>query len=173
MTNPFIPISVQAANKGVPVPVGKTAAEVRAMGFLVDQDIISDAVLMSDSGVDISEMYVEHSGGPTGFHWRRWRQWEEYYSVGRSFAGIRMWCGSVCAKMYILAFEKDPKSWRVGSHVEALGWVKGNVDHDLAIAQQEIDVMTTLVNSRMTSEDANWRVIVQEWKKDVGGGAKK
>lgn len=69
-------ISDQAAARGVPVPVGSTAAELRAAGWEVPPFVLDTAVLdeeVQGEPVVTSALEGPAPTRPTGYVWRGWR----------------------------------------------------------------------------------------------------
>jgi hypothetical protein len=61
-------VKAQCDELGIEVPVGKTAAEVRAMGVEVRDYIPDHAVLCADDGREVLDLEA-FDGKPTGYHW--------------------------------------------------------------------------------------------------------
>jgi hypothetical protein len=72
-TSPTIPtMREQAEARGEPVPVGKTAAEVRAAGYVVAVDVPDDASLVESGDVPDERVCTATTGGAiTGIVWTR------------------------------------------------------------------------------------------------------
>ncbi len=142
----LIPIAEQSATLGIPVPVGKTAKQIRAMGFVVPDDVRDNDRLEVDTYADKSKINTEDFGRLTGYVWEMFFAWREYDFVWQ------IWCGSVCAKVTFAFDPSDNHGWSVYTSIEALGWVQNNVAVDMKTAEVETEKFVRSFYSRFSTE---------------------
>lgn len=147
MQDKFISIVTQTAAMGIAVPVGKTAAAVRAMGIVVPVHIDDDCRLFADKPSDKIE--VSHSDGViTGYHWLPSRRWD---SDPRTL-GFFMWCGCIRAAVFPVPHKPDFSECSIGQRLAADGWVRKNVTDDINMARREISKEIARIEGIVTRE---------------------